>query len=76
MFHFLQAAPNASAHPYGLPGVDFYTGERLGMGSTGSGGRASACSDVWSRASGYPATEHARPEPFSDCVVDVTVSAR
>jgi len=41
------------------------------MGSTGSGGRAPACVDVESRASGYPATEHAHPAPFSGCMVAI-----
>ncbi len=55
--------------------VDDYARGRLGMGSTGSGGRAPAWFDVLSRASGYPATEHARPEPFSARVVGVSRSA-
>ena len=41
------------------------------MGSTGSGGRAPAWFDVLSRASGYPATEHARPVPFSGAAVAI-----
>ena len=44
------------------------------MGSTGSRGRAWSCVVLGSQASGHPAREHVRREPFSGGTLDGTAS--